>query len=183
MLDHTRCGGAPALGPAAFDVAAALRAVEALMSGTLSGHHRLRLNIPAGLPPACGNTAECEAMLINLVANARDAMPAGGEIGVTAAIAPPPSHPPHPRLPPGSYLRLSVRDTGSGMDAATLARAGELFFTTKPAGHGSGLGLAMARGFARRNGGALELTSTPGQGTTVTVWLPTLPPVGASVAA
>jgi signal transduction histidine kinase len=182
MLDHTRHGGAPVSGPAAapapLDVAAASRAVEALMSGALGGHHRMRLSIPAGLPPACGNTAECEAMLINLVANARDAMPAGGEISVTAAIAPPP-----PRLPPGSYLRLSVRDTGIGMDAATLARADELFFTTKPAGHGSGLGLAMARGFARRNGGALELTSTPGQGTTVTVWLPTLPRTGASVAA
>ncbi len=175
MLDHTRRDAASApdavAGRAAIDVAAALRAVEALMAGTPGTRHRLRLDLAAGLPPACGNTAECESTFINLVANARDAMPGGGDITITATIAPPPS-----RLPPGRYIALSVGDTGVGMDAATLARAEELFFTTKPAGSGSGLGLSMARGFARRNGGALDIASVPGRGTTVTIWLPVLPP-------
>lgn len=173
MLDHTRRDAVSApdadAGRTALDVAAALRAVEALMAGALGTRHRLRLNLAAGLPPVRGSTAECESVLINLIANARDAMPTGGDITITAAIVPPPL-----RLPPGHYLSLSVRDPGIGMDAATLARAEELFFTTKPAGRGSGLGLSMARGFAKRNGGALNLASAPGRGTTVTVWLPVL---------
>jgi signal transduction histidine kinase len=144
------------------------------MAGTPGTRHRLRLDLAAGLPPARGNTAECESTFINLVANARDAMPNGGDITITATIAPAPS-----RLPPGRYIALSVRDTGVGMNAATLARAEELFVTTKPAGSGSGLGLSMARGFARRNGGALDIASVPGQGTTVTISLPILLPEAA----
>jgi len=78
----------------------------------------------------------------------------------------------HPAgLEPGDYVRLSVADDGTGMDAATLARASEPFFTTKPLGQGTGLGLAMVRGFAEQSGGALSITSTPGVGTTVTLWL------------
>ena len=81
--------------------------------------------------------------------------------------------PAHPtRLRVGTYLRLSVADTGAGMDAATLARASEPFFTTKPLGKGTGLGLAMARGFAEQSGGALSIESSPGQGTTIRLWLP-----------
>jgi signal transduction histidine kinase len=175
MLDHTRRDPAAApdaeAGGTAIDIAAALRAVEALMAGALGSRHRLRLDLAPDLPRARGNTAECESVLINLIANARDAMPAGGDITINAGIAPPPA-----RLPPGRYLGVRVRDTGIGMDAATLARAEELFFTTKPTGRGSGLGLSMARGFARRNGGALDLASSPGLGTTVTLWLPVLSP-------
>jgi signal transduction histidine kinase len=69
-----------------------------------------------------------------------------------------------------------VRDTGTGMDAATLARVTEPFFTTKPQGQGTGLGLAMARGFAEQSGGALQLESEPSRGTTVTLWLPGVEP-------
>ena len=79
-------------------------------------------------------------------------------------------HPVH--LKAGSYLRLSVSDTGAGMDAETLARASEPFFTTKPPGKGTGLGLAMARGFAEQSGGGLHIESTPGRGTTVRLWFP-----------
>src|SRR3712207_3520596 len=81
--------------------------------------------------------------------------------------------PAHPAaLRAGTYLRLSVADTGVGMDQATLARAAEPFFTTKPLGKGTGLGLAMARGFAEQSGGALSIESSPGRGTTIRLWLP-----------
>jgi CheY-like chemotaxis protein len=71
-----------------------------------------------------------------------------------------------------SYLRLTVSDTGNGMDAETLSRATEPFFTTKPKGQGTGLGLSMAKGFAEQSGGALLIASAPGRGTVVTLWLP-----------
>ncbi len=75
-------------------------------------------------------------------------------------------------LPAGRYVRISLTDTGVGMDAATLARAGDPFFTTKPPGSGTGLGLPMVKGFAEQSGGALSLESSPGNGTIVTLWLP-----------
>src|SRR5690242_8784061 len=79
----------------------------------------------------------------------------------------------HPAgLKPRRYVRLSVTDTGTGMDRATLARAMEPFFTTKPVDKGTGLGLSMAKGFAEQSGGTLAIDSAPGQGTIVTLWLP-----------
>jgi signal transduction histidine kinase len=75
-------------------------------------------------------------------------------------------------LAPGGYVRIRLADTGDGMDAATLARAAEPFFTTKEVGRGSGLGLSMAHGFAAQSGGALRIDSVPGDGTEVTLWLP-----------
>jgi signal transduction histidine kinase len=110
-------------------------------------------------------------VLFNLALNARDAMPRGGALRLEAAVeefaAPNPQG-----LAPGSYVRIRVTDGGEGMDAATLARAAEPFFTTKEVGQGSGLGLSMAHGFAAQSGGALRIESTPGQGTVVTLWLP-----------
>ena len=101
-------------------------------------------------------------------------MPDGGRLTLSAAaemVAE--AAAPHPAgLRPGRYVRLSAEDTGTGMDAATLARAAEPFFTTKPEGEGPGLGLAMARVFAEQAGGGFALASVPGRGTTVTLWLP-----------
>src|SRR5208337_2774751 len=83
----------------------------------------------------------------------------------------------HPAgLAPGRYVRFTVTDTGKGMDAATLARAGQPFFTTKEIGVGTGLGLPMAKGFADQSGGALSIESNPGKGTTVKLWLPEADP-------
>ncbi len=103
---------------------------------------------------------------MNLVINARDAMPAGGEI--TIALRPTADA---PGLAPGHYMELSVTDRGIGMDADTLSRATDAFFTTKPGG-GTGLGLSSIRGFVEGAGGTMQLHSIPGQGTTVTLWLP-----------
>ena len=80
---------------------------------------------------------------------------------------------PHPAgLAPGGYVRIGVIDTGSGMDRAVLARVTEPFFTTKEPGKGTGLGLAMAKGFVEQSGGGLSIDSTVGQGTRVILWLP-----------
>jgi CheY-like chemotaxis protein len=117
---------------------------------------------------------QLETVLVNLATNARDAMHGIGTLTVAAAaerVAVGDGR--NPTLKPGSYLRLSVTDTGSGMDAATLARATEPFFTTKARGKGTGLGLAMASGFAEQSGGSMRIDSAPGQGTTVSLWLPT----------
>jgi PAS domain S-box-containing protein len=116
---------------------------------------------------------QLENALLNLAFNARDAMSAGGELvvgidprEVDAKVAA------ELNISPGSYVRIRVRDTGTGMTAETVARAFEPFFTTKPFGSGSGLGLPMVYGFVRQSGGALSLESTPGSGTEVTLYLP-----------
>ena len=169
MLDFARRDDAAA----SFPVADALREAAELLTRGFAGQHTLRLKLPGGaLPPLRGSKAEFVTVVINLAVNARDAMAEGGAIVVAADLAA--GAPPGlgPTAPPGPWLRLQVADTGRGMDAETLVRAGEAFFTTKPAGKGTGLGLSMARGYARRAGGRLDLASTPGQGTLVTLWLP-----------
>jgi signal transduction histidine kinase len=94
-------------------------------------------------------------------------MPDGGTLRLAARLdpAPAPLDAPH-------CIRLEVSDTGFGMNPETLARASEPFYTTKPVGKGTGLGLSMARGFAEQSGGAFAIDSVPGQGTTITLWLP-----------
>jgi signal transduction histidine kinase len=125
------------------------------------------------LPPLFGDRRQLETALLNLAINARDAMPAGGTITFAAALHEVGEDAGHEAgLGAGRYIRLTVADTGTGMDAETLARVTEPFFTTKPAEEGTGLGLSMAKGFAEQSGGALALESTPGQGTVVKLWMP-----------
>jgi two-component system, NtrC family, sensor kinase len=115
---------------------------------------------------------QLDLALFNLALNARDAMPGGvGTLRVEAAPAEV-AGPGDPRgLRPGRYLRLTVADDGTGMDAATLARATEPFFTTKEVGQGTGLGLSQVYGFAKQSGGTATIASEPGRGTTVTLYL------------
>jgi CheY-like chemotaxis protein len=110
--------------------------------------------------------------LLNLAVNARDAMPDGGMLTISATreSVQDRGHPAKLRL--GHYVRLSVADTGTGMDEATLARAIEPFFSTKGVGKGTGLGLSMVHGLASQLGGGLTIASRPGRGTTVDLWLP-----------
>jgi signal transduction histidine kinase len=131
----------------------------------------IRCEAEPDLPPVVADRGELETVLVNLATNARDAMPNGGLLRFTAA----PHHFAEPR--PGRYLRLTAVDTGCGMSADTLAQAAEAFFTTKPEGQGTGLGLAMARDFAVQSGGGFAIDSELGRGTTVTLWLPTQDPV------
>ena len=116
--------------------------------------------------------SELHQLLLNLAANARDAMPAGGELEIaTASCAVTPSAP-LLGLPPGPYVLLSVRDTGEGMEPATRARLFEPFFTTKEEGQGTGLGLVSVRAIVEQSGGAIEVESEPGRGTTMKLYLP-----------
>ncbi|WP_345540190.1 PAS-domain containing protein [Variovorax defluvii] len=125
-----------------------------------------------------------EQALLNLLLNARDAARPGGriQIGATQAVLDAPAaqalH-----VAPGPYAHVQVRDDGAGMDAHTLAHIFEPFFTTKQAGRGSGLGMAMVYGFIKQSGGAIEVRSAPGQGTTVSLWLPAGVPEEAQAAA
>ena len=164
---------------------ALLTDLEEVLAHTLGGHVRCVVNAPAGLARLLADRGQLETALVNLATNARDAMPNGGIIVLSAAeeiVEDPITHP--GMVPPGRYIRLTVADSGTGMDAATLARVPEPFFTTKREGSGTGLGLAMVSGFAQQSGGALGIESAPGQGTTVSLWLPEAidPPPRAAVA-
>jgi CheY-like chemotaxis protein len=126
---------------------------------------------PADLAPANADPNQLEMAILNLAVNARDAMPDGGTIVIAAAEEQVPAGS-DAGLAPGSYVRLSVSDTGSGMDEETLARSIEPFFSTKGVGRGTGLGLSMVHGLAAQLGGGLTLESTPGHGTVASLWLP-----------
>ena len=112
---------------------------------------------------------QLENALLNLALNARDAMPDGGTLTLTTGRVRIDSE---PDLEPGDYVQLAIADTGDGMPPDVLARATEPFFTTKPTGKGTGLGLAQVYGIARQSGGTLRIESVPGQGTTVRLLLP-----------
>lgn len=153
--------------------AALLGELRDLLDRTLGRACTCEVAVAPGLPPLLADRRQLEAALVNLAVNARDAMPDGGAIllaaeaeTIAAGDAPP------CELAPGRYIRLDVIDQGQGMDAATLARVTEPFFTTKPPGEGTGLGLSMAKGFAEQSGGGLAIRSAPGQGTTVSLWFP-----------
>ena len=121
------------------------------------------------LPPAHVDPSQLELAVLNLAINARDAMPRGGKLTIEADAA---SSNGAGDLRPGDYVRITVRDSGTGMDDQTLARAIEPFFSTKGVGKGTGLGLSMVHGLAAQLGGTLNLTSRPGAGTVAEIWLP-----------
>jgi signal transduction histidine kinase len=159
------------LQPAAVDIAALVSGMADLIASTTGARIRLDINIADGLPSAHADANQLEMALLNLGVNARDAMPDGGNLKISAeAITVGAEH--GAGLPPGDYVRLSVGDTGSGMDEATMARAIEPFFSTKGVGQGTGLGLSMVDGLARQLGGALTLDSQVGAGTAAHLWLP-----------
>jgi PAS domain S-box-containing protein len=160
------------LRPAPVDLAALVEGMVPLIERSAGPTVQVETRIPKGLPPALVDANQLELALLNLAVNARDAMPQGGRIEITAGMAEAPSRAAPPGLAPGRYLRLAIADSGEGMDAATLARATEPFFTTKGVGRGSGLGLSMVQGLAQQSGGGLSLQSRPGEGTIAAIWLP-----------
>lgn len=129
----------------------------------------LRIELPPALPLALVDTNQLELALLNLVVNARDAMPHGGVLRIEADRAEATGE---GTLSAGSYVRLIVTDTGQGMDAETLEKATEPFFSTKELGKGTGLGLSMIHGLAIQLNGALVLSSEVGRGTRAELWLP-----------
>ncbi len=157
-----------------LDAASLLADLHDLLARTLGARIEVHVKAAADLPPVLADKGQLETVLVNLATNARDAMPEGGQLTLSAAAETVPADGSrHPAgLAPGRYVRFCVADAGVGMDAAMLARATEPFFTTKQAGSGTGLGLSMAKGFAEQSGGALRIDSAPGEGTRVTMWLP-----------
>lgn len=156
------------LKPVATDLGALLDGTGEMIAHLVGRGVECRFDIAAPLWPVIVDPARLVTVLLNLAANARDAMPDGGVL--TIALANAEDRPPD--LEARDYVRLSIIDSGIGMDEETLRRATEPFFTTKPTGKGTGLGLASAYGFAVQSGGTLRLTSTPGAGTTVDLFLP-----------
>ncbi len=162
-------GRAQALEPTLVHVADAVLKGHDLTSKAVGAGVTLTAAIAPGLPPVFVDAAQFDMALLNLVFNARDAMPAGGRIHVSARVARPDEV---ADLRAGDYLCLEVADDGTGMSRETMARALEPFFTTKPVGSGTGLGLAQVHAFALQSGGNIKLSSEPGQGTRVTLFLP-----------
>jgi signal transduction histidine kinase len=139
---------------------------------------QIETKLAGELWPALCDPNQLENALLNLVINARDAMPAGGNLVIeTANVAlgdqrAASSHVPLRNVPSGEYVALSVTDSGTGMSAATMAHVFDPFYTTKPLGQGTGLGMSMIYGFVQQSGGHIHLRSEEGQGTTVTIYLP-----------
>ncbi|MDO8297255.1 MAG: PAS domain S-box protein [Caulobacter sp.] len=165
-----------------IDLAALVAGMAELLARSLGPALRLKLDIPANLPPVLIDPHQLETALLNLALNGRDAMPDGGDLTIAASAE---------RigvdgrwgLAPGDYVRLSVIDTGVGMDAEALARAVEPFYTTKDVGRGTGLGLSMVHGLAEQAGGRLVLASRPGEGVRADLWLRQGPTAAVSAAA
>ncbi|MFY9956400.1 ATP-binding protein [Bradyrhizobium sp.] len=155
----------------AVDVAGIIAGMADLIESTTGPQIRVSVDVAEGLPSAMADPNQLEMALLNLAVNARDAMPSGGTLRITSSAEQVgPGH--RTRLNAGRYILLSVADTGSGMDEATLARAVEPFFSTKGVGKGTGLGLSMVHGLASQLGGALTIQSRLGLGTNIELWLP-----------
>ena len=159
------------LQPTAVDIAKLVHDMADLIASTSGPQIRVSIEAADDLPFAQADQNQLEMALLNLSVNARDAMPNGGTLRISANRGQADGDNPL-GLTPGGYLRLSVADTGSGMDEATLARAAEPFFSTKGVGKGTGLGLSMVHGLASQLGGALTIQSRLGVGTNIELWIP-----------
>jgi PAS domain S-box-containing protein len=165
----------------AVDLADLVRGMQGLLDRSLGPTVTVRVDIADDLPAAETDANQLESALLNLAVNARDAMPEGGEITISARAANIDKD--ETGLKAGAYIRLAVSDTGAGMDKETLARATEPFFTTKGVGKGTGLGVPMVQGLAVQSGGKFELNSQLGAGTTAELWLPATDKAAGRVAA
>jgi PAS domain S-box-containing protein len=152
--------------PQAVDVAERINAVRAVLDTGVGSAVRLEFDIRQNIWPVTVDVTEFETALVNLVINARDAMPGGGTITIAAdngRFEAPNS---------GEYVAVSVEDTGDGIAPDVLSKIFDPFFTTKPIGKGTGLGLSQVHGFAHQAGGTVKVTSELGKGTKVTILLP-----------
>jgi len=155
-----------------IDLPQLIAGMKELLLSSLGPTIQLQVELPARLAQVKTDPNQLETALLNLAANARDAMSGVGRIRIAAEELTLPEE--QNGLPAGRYVRLDLSDNGSGMDEATLKRAAEPFFTTKGGGKGTGLGLSMVHGLAEQSGGRLVLRSSPGAGTTAEIWLPAL---------
>jgi PAS domain S-box-containing protein len=171
------------LQPRILDLNTVVRGLEKMLRRVVAENVELVINTTADLGCVNADPVQMEQVLLNLVVNARDAMPNGGKLTISTAplIVPADIGSDENLLRTGSYIALSVRDTGIGMDAVTRARIFEPFFTTKEVGKGTGLGLSTVYGIIKQSNGHITVESEPGKGTTFRVSLPVAnaPPVPA----
>jgi PAS domain S-box-containing protein len=162
------------LDPKRVDLNALILGLEGLLRRALGEQVDIELALSGSVGAAIADATQLESAVLNLCLNARDAMAQGGQLRIKTGNVDVSTDGTEltTGLVPGPYVVISVRDTGIGMDAATLARAVEPFFTTKEVGKGSGLGLSMVYGFAKQSRGHVEIISSPGAGTTVRLSLP-----------
>jgi signal transduction histidine kinase len=158
------------LRPIAVDLPELVGGMMDMLRRTLGPAVDIHLESSAHLPRVRVDPNQFELALLNLALNARDAMPGGGRLNIRAAEAALPDG--AGGLSGGDFVCITVADSGTGMDEATLGRATEPFFTTKGTGKGTGLGLSMVHGLAAQSGGTMRIDSRPGEGTTVRIWLP-----------
>ena len=163
--------------PARVDLNRAVTGLRDMLTGVLREDIQLTIQVESGAAPVIVDPYDLEQVILNLVVNARDALPSGGTVYIDVTReSVPAATPPDPAMPAGDYLRLRVRDNGLGMSAEVQSHLFEPFFTTKEVGEGTGLGLAFIDGIARHGGGFVAVESAPGEGTTVSVYLPQAPP-------
>jgi PAS domain S-box-containing protein len=166
-----------AVAPRVLDLNAVVADVAKLLQRLLGENVTLDWVLEPGPVPVRADPGQLEQILMNLAVNARDAMPEGGRLTIETAsvVLDEREASMRPGTQPGRYVRLTVRDTGHGMDEATRARIFEPFFTTKGPGQGTGLGLATVYGIVQQSGGHIGVASAPGRGTTFQVYLPQVP--------
>ncbi len=157
------------LRPRSVSIGALLDGMTDLIRRSLDPSIEVTIAHSKDLPPARVDPNQLELAILNLAINARDAMPRGGKLTITATAERAESG---AAIKPGDYVKISVADSGVGMDSDVLARAIEPFFSTKGVGKGTGLGLSMVHGLAAQLGGMLDITSSRGSGTSADIWLP-----------
>ena len=164
------------LRPEPTDVNRLVQGMSDLLGRSLGAAIRLETVLAGGLWRAHADPNQLENVILNLALNSRDAMPEGGRLTIETVNAHLDSHhsSDHLGVPAGQYVQVAVTDTGHGMTPEVMARAFDPFYTTKPVGQGTGLGLSQVYGFVRQSGGHVKIYSEPGQGTTVKVYLPRL---------
>jgi signal transduction histidine kinase len=147
------------LTPTSQDLNAIIEDMSGMLQATLGSAHEMVVDLGAGLPNVVVDRSQCENVVLNLAINARDAMPDEGSLRITTRRE-------------GDYVELCVADTGVGMTEEVRNRIFEPFFSTKPLGQGTGLGMSQAWGFTKQSGGDIDVQSTPGKGTTIILRLP-----------
>lgn len=162
------------LQPRLLDLNELVRETERLLRRTIGEDIEFQTDLDPNIGPVRADFTQLQQVIMNLVVNARDAMPHGGSLTIatfTSQLDKPLTHR-GAVIQPGTHVVFTVSDTGHGMDEATLERIFEPFFTTKEPGKGTGLGLAMVYGFVKQSGGYIAVDSSPGMGATVTIYLP-----------
>lgn len=162
------------LQPTILDLNGCVEDVRSMIQRTLPDNINVVSDLASDLGFVLADRAQLEQVIINMIINARDAMADGGELRITTSNVTlgEPEAPFVPQAPPGEFVRLTIADTGHGMDETTLSRLFEPFYTTKPKGKGTGLGLATAYGTIRQSSGQITVSSQRGQGTTFDIYLP-----------